>query len=492
LTVSDHIGDRPRLSLVVGKWILIAGSIGFVLQLVWCLHENLFDEAYFTRRYIIQQTIQLTEAVRFRDGRLEVVSERALALYRGEHAAAYGYRIVDAQARVLSAINGDLVESLSPLKSAPRLWPDAWQHKIGGEWFNVIGGVKHRAGDRELWVEVMTLGDPQLGRLAVLAQEIYLDVLMPLGPTLLLTTLLAVLAVSRALRPLVAAADRARALDARSVPVSFDVSGLPREAASFVTAINRLMARVESLVREQKQFVARAAHELRTRLAIFLLELNKIPDNRARRLEKDVAQMSDTVYRLLTMARLEASSDAAEEPQLVELRTIADGVVAQIAPLAELRCCWITVKNDRPIPFRGNPNAVQEAVWNVVENAIKHGPDGNRVQITCGPGSAVTIDDGGPGLIIDDVERLYQPFERGRSSADGAGLGLTIARVGSTFTAVRLRPDVRRSAARASSCGFPHCRPATVCQMARSRGFLRGHNDERFWIALSSRGNFET
>jgi signal transduction histidine kinase len=430
VTAPDRIDAAPRLSLIVGKWILLSGLIGAALQLARCLQENLLDEAYFTRHYIIQQAARLTEAARFRDGRLEVVSERALALYRGEHAAAYGYRIVDAQAQVLSAINGDLVESLSPLKSAPRLWPDAWQHKIGGEWFNVIGGVKHRAGDRELWVEVMTLGDPQLGRLTVLAQEIYLDVLTPLGPTLLLTTLMAVLAVSRALRPLVAAADRARLLNAHGVAISFDVSGLPREAASFATAINRLTARVDSLVREQKLLVARAAHELRTRLAIFLLELNRITDKRARRLEADVTEMSDAVYRLLTMARLEASDTATQKLQPVELRTIADTVVAQIAPLAALRRCRLTVTNDGPTPFLGNPSAVLESVWNIVENAIKHGPDGNRVHITCGPRSSVTIDDSGPGLLIDNVERLYQPFERGGSSADGAGLGLTIAKVG--------------------------------------------------------------
>jgi len=87
----------------------------------------------------------------------------------------------------------------------------------------------------------------------------------------------------------------------------FDVSQMPREAASLASAINGLLERVGALVKAKRLFIARAAHELRTPLAIITLELGRIEDPRARQVEQDVRAMSATVDRLLTLARLESA-----------------------------------------------------------------------------------------------------------------------------------------------------------------------------------------
>jgi signal transduction histidine kinase len=419
----------PDIGTITARWIFVAGLLGVSLQLGWTLEENLFDERYYTQRFIITEAERLIAAVKIRDGRFEGIGESVLEPYYGKNAAAYGFRIIDEKARVLMQSNGAAVERLSPPTENPSMLPEFWQRKIDSSWFDVVGGIKLRTQQQDVWVEVMTHGDPEFYRFNALVSEIMNDVWKPLAPTLALTILSAILAVRRALKPLTVAAHRARMIDVNEDPIAFSMKGLPREAAIFTRAINRLLARVASLLKAQDKMVAQVAHELRSRLAIVLLELNKIPDARARVLEADVAEMSTTVYRLMTIARLEASRDARRNAQLIHVGIIADKVVSRLLPLAEKQSCKLSRIIDRPEPFFGNPAAVMEAVQNVVENAIKHGPEGNHVLITCGPGCVIKIDDSGPGLNVDDAERLFKPFERGETGADGSGLGLAIVKI---------------------------------------------------------------
>jgi signal transduction histidine kinase len=112
----------------------------------------------------------------------------------------------------------------------------------------------------------------------------------------------------------------------------------------------------------------------------------------------------------------------------VSLKEVADKVADQLAPLAEVRSSRISVVDDHAEALMGDCASVVEAIRNVAENALKHGPKGNEVKISCGPGRVVTIDDSGPGLMTGDVERLFKPFERGNSHTEGAGLGLAIVK----------------------------------------------------------------
>jgi signal transduction histidine kinase len=424
------VKDPPSLGSVTGKWVLIAGLAGLGIQLAWCLHENLSDETYYMRHYINVEAARLTDGARFRDGHFEIAPAQQTGWpYQGEHAAAYGFRILDPAARVLAQSNGPMVAAASPLGETLSGWPDFWQDKIGPRWFEIAGGVKRQVDGQDVWVEVLTLGDPEFLRLNALKAELLMDVWTPLAPTVFLTTLLAIVSVRRALEPLRKAAARARTLDPRQDSFQLDTTGLPREAADFAAAIHRLIGRLDALMEGQEEFVARVAHELRSRLAIELLELNRIPDPRVRAIETDIVEMSGMLHRLITIARLEALRDAGRDGEDLRLDQIASAVIARLLPLANEHACKLSLVTDQPAPFLGNHAAVMEAIRNVVENAIKHGPAGNRVLIVCGPACAITVDDDGPGLPPGDAQHLFEPFERGDTKADGSGLGLAIVKV---------------------------------------------------------------
>src|SRR5262249_52026721 len=88
----------------------------------------------------------------------------------------------------------------------------------------------------------------------------------------------------------------------------------------------------------------------------------------------------------------------------------------------------LILKIRQPAQFTGDANAIREVLRNLVENAVRHTPSGTNVHITVGPMGSITVEDEGPGFDPEMAPDLLQPFKKGSSSGDGAGLGLAIVR----------------------------------------------------------------
>jgi signal transduction histidine kinase len=248
---------------------------------------------------------------------------------------------------------------------------------------------------------------------------------MPMIPLVVLTLGVAVLSVRWSLAGLVRAASQAEEISPLDRDKRFDISGMPREAAVFAIAINELLDRVGNLVRAHRMLVARAAHELRTPLAVMTLELGR-KEPRTSRLEADVRAMSDTVDRLLTLARLESI----ETPGTTELDVgqIAAEMVDRLKDWASRTGHHVSLKICEPALVAGDAAAIREALRNLVENAIRHTPSGTEIQVTVGPGGSIVVEDNGPGFGTQEIPELLQPFKKGRDSGEGAGLGLAIVK----------------------------------------------------------------
>jgi len=210
--------------------------------------------------------------------------------------AAPAFRILDEGDELIAEHNGSMISQLSP-------WPskrsqDLWLVDLEEEKkLYVAGGIRQRVGDRSVWIEVATFGDPANRYLSIVAAEVFDDVWLPMIPLVLLTLGVATLSVRRSL---VRAANQAETLMPLESSSRIDLSGMPSEAASLAATINSLIDRLAVQVKAQRMFLARAAHELRTPLSIITLELGGLEDARLRRLEEDGRGMSGTVDRLLT------------------------------------------------------------------------------------------------------------------------------------------------------------------------------------------------
>jgi len=350
--------------------------------------------------------------------------------YDGKHQAAYGFRVLDKTGRVIAGKQFALIEEVSPWSPNSAITTDLWFMNLpGGGPFSphFAGGKRLQVNDTDVLIEMMTLGDPAGIRWWAVLHETAEDVWLPILPLALLMPVVTIVSVRRALRPLARAAQQAEAINPRDPTQRLELTGMPHETAAFASAINRLMERVSALVQSEKFFIASAAHELRTPLAVMLLELEKIDHPRARRLEVDVKDMAESLNRRILLARLET----VQSPELVDLDlgTIVAETMDRLKAWAAAQDHTIDVcLNEPQKKLHGDPIAVREALYNLVENAVKHTPSGTSIFITVGPEATITVEDSGPGLATEISDQLFQPFRKGNPSAEGAGLGLAIVR----------------------------------------------------------------
>jgi signal transduction histidine kinase len=235
--------------------------------------------------------------------------------------------------------------------------------------------------------------------------------------------------VRRGLKPLRQASAQAERIAPASTGIRLPSKDLPDEVKPLVLAVNQAFDRIEQGFVVQRQFTARAAHELRTPLAVLTAELESLPRTpEIARLIADAGRMNRLVEQLLRVARLDALPlDVTSE---VDLRRIAADTVAYLAPWAVAQDHSLTF--DAPqqaVLVRGNADAIADALRNLIENAVTYSPPQTDVAIAVTGDGAVSVGDRGPGIPVEDRQHVFERFWRGRqvdTAAHGAGLGLTI------------------------------------------------------------------
>ncbi|WP_369191076.1 sensor histidine kinase [Streptomyces sp. R08] len=166
---------------------------------------------------------------------------------------------------------------------------------------------------------------------------------------------------------------------------------------------------------QQEQFLAEAAHELRTPLATLRLVVERSgSSDEALRL---VDRLSRLVTGLLARARLESG---AQRVELVPLR-LDQLVETTVEELPDHDSVTVTTE---PVVVRGDPDLLAQAVRNLVENAQRHGgPAGSPVEVGVTPG-LVTVRDHGDGVPLADRERVFARGVTGTGPGTGAGLAI--------------------------------------------------------------------
>ena len=207
----------------------------------------------------------------------------------------------------------------------------------------------------------------------------------------------------------------------------------------FITAVNDLLDRLEREITKQKNFVADAAHEIRTPLAALQIQLELVQsaDDAAERtaalaqLRSGIERLTHLSQQLLAMARLDPGSTW-KPTQKVDLSEVAIDVMGELWPLASAKDIDLgSVAHERTM-VQGDPDALRMMVTNIVDNAIRYTPQGGKVDINLHrhPGTVeLEVIDTGSGIPSEDRERVFDRFYRSvGNGTNGSGLGLAIVK----------------------------------------------------------------
>lgn len=236
--------------------------------------------------------------------------------------------------------------------------------------------------------------------------------------------LIALPILSRALRPLAAEAasilpqDPARRLDEAKAP---------RELLSLVRGFNAALDRLAAELGRRKRFIADAAHELRTPLAVVALRVEALEDETDKKeLRRGLGRLVHLVSQMLDVERLSLSG---RERSSVDLAALARDVVADLAPTAIKSGYDLSLEAPAaPVIVTGDEHAISRALTNLVGNSVAHGGGAGQIRVVVGADRTIDVIDEGPGVPAALQPRLFEPFARGSSDSEGCGLGLHLTR----------------------------------------------------------------
>jgi signal transduction histidine kinase len=245
------------------------------------------------------------------------------------------------------------------------------------------------------------------------------------------------LLAGRALAPIASIADELAAIEPRDLSRRLATPAAEDEVARLTAAINALLDRVARASATERRFASDAAHELRTPLAVLRtgleVALARERDAAANRAalddaHREVVALCKVADELLALARLGGEVTIDRKP--LDLAALIREVGEQVEPLATAKGIALVTDAPASAMVDGNESHLRRAVINLLDNALKHTPEGGSVALSLrrdGALARLSVADTGAGIDPAELEHIFERFFRGRRAAgDGAGLGLSL------------------------------------------------------------------
>jgi signal transduction histidine kinase len=274
------------------------------------------------------------------------------------------------------------------------------------------------------------------------------------------------LIAGRVLRPVRTINDRLQRISGRNVHERLALPGPRTEFKDLADTIDGLLGRLETALDGHKRFVANAAHELRTPLTVEHALLEEPLIDAAATVESYRANFEQLLAvnrhrgalleSLLTLAGSESARDGGRP---VDLETLVRAALADRAADLQRHDLRLTTTL-RPASLTGDPLLVARLVANLCDNAIHYNQPGGTVEVTARTldGHArLTVANTGPPVPPEEVDRLFEPFQRLQRIADDGhhGLGLSIVRAIATAHGAAINATTRNGGGLTVEVLFP-------------------------------------
>jgi two-component system sensor histidine kinase TctE len=211
---------------------------------------------------------------------------------------------------------------------------------------------------------------------------------------------------------------------------------VPIEMAPLVGSLNTLMGRLDQALKQSENFIAEAAHRVRTPLATVrshaettLQRVDKEENRQAlRSMVRAIDESSRAAGQLLDHAMITFRADQLQKEPL-DLAELAQDLVLRMRPNADMKDVDLNLNCHGPVRIQGDAIQLQNAMRNLVDNALKYAPAETSIDIEVADNPpCFQLRDSGPGFPPGEIGGLAKRFARGSNAGGiiGSGLGLTI------------------------------------------------------------------
>ena len=240
----------------------------------------------------------------------------------------------------------------------------------------------------------------------------------------------------RSLAPLRNFTAEAEAIGALDLSQRLSAPATSDEIGRLGVTLNRMLDRLEAAWERERQLTAKVGHELRTPLAIIRAELelllagvgngNEEVRAAATSMLEEVDRTIGVIEDMLLLARADADA-VLDLPEPVDLGELARRAGERFSALAAAK--GVTLRACGVARTEGDPHAIERAVANLLDNALRHAPEGGEVEIEVqqrDKGAVLAVRDTGPGAAPDVLDRMFDRYARAGPRRGAAGLGLSI------------------------------------------------------------------
>ena len=289
----------------------------------------------------------------------------------------------------------------------------------------VVKWVDSAAGRIQIFTG--TEGPLTLRRFLLSTSDAFATIFIPMLLLLAFATIVVTpFVVKRALAGLTRAAAEAAQIKFEERGAQIPAASVPRDFLPLVNTVNDALGRLDQSYARHKRFLAQAAHELRTPIAILNARVASLPPGPDKtHLLRDSGRLATLAGQLLDMQRL----DQETQPSSVDLGALAERVVIDLAPLAFAAGYEMGFeRTDRSLLVQGDEVSLERAISNLVQNAIDHGGERGTITVRVFEPASVEVCDQGDGVPPDERKEVFEPFNRLHSARKGAGLGLNLVK----------------------------------------------------------------
>ena len=237
------------------------------------------------------------------------------------------------------------------------------------------------------------------------------------------------------------------------------------EITSLAGTLNTMGAEIDRLVHREKDFVAAASHQIRTPLTAIKIRIDELlatsgthdaeETEYLKEMAEEVDRLTMLTTRLLDLSSAEVKHESRPLPAAYAVREAID----RIEPLAH----HFGISLDLDVQAEGSqimaaPGAFEEALFNVLDNAVKYSPPGEAVEVSAARADGsfvVRVSDRGPGIATEQRARVVEPFYRATRTKTGYGLGLAISSRLCSSAGATLQLDRRRGGGTTATIRWP-------------------------------------